>query len=203
MLAVLCGVGIRDLVRDFGPMLALVGVAMTLYVNGVREERRRRRETHARALEAVAAYYEMPFLIRRRRDDEPAAERARLSEKFASIQAELASCEALIRADRDSAVRTAYADLVEVLRATAGEEASRAWDAEPLSSDKQMRMKDVADALSPISEPRRICEHAMATSVTWRPQRLSRAPRPTPSEPRQSLPAVSHSSDPGTPPETR
>lgn len=199
MFAILCGVGIRELVRDFGPMLALLGVAVTLYVNGVREERRRRREIHARALEAVAAYYEMPFLIRRRRDDQPGAERARLAEMFASVQAELASCEALIRADRDPAVRTAYADLVEALRATAGQEASRAWDAEPLTSDKQMRMKDVAEALSPISEPRRVCEQAMATSVTWRPLRLST----TPSELRQSLPPVSDSSDSGTPPGTR
>src|SRR3954463_12880469 len=66
---------------------------------------------HARALEAVARYYEMPFLIRRRRHDEPSAERGRLTERFADVQAELASCDALMRADPDWAVRKAcFAD---------------------------------------------------------------------------------------------
>jgi hypothetical protein len=46
---------------------------------------------HARALEAVARYYEMPFLIRRRRHDEPSAERVRLTERFADVPAGCAS----------------------------------------------------------------------------------------------------------------
>jgi len=66
---------------------------------------------HARPLEAVARYYEMAFLIRRRRHDEPSAERVRLTERFADVQAELASRDALMRADPDSAVRKAYASL--------------------------------------------------------------------------------------------
>lgn len=110
--ALIGGHSFGDVVRDFGPMFALVGVAVTLFVNGAREERRRRREIHARALEAIARYYEMPFLIRRRRHDEPSAERVRLTERFADVQAELASCEALMRADPDPAVRKAYAALV-------------------------------------------------------------------------------------------
>lgn len=79
--ALICGHALGDLVRDFGPMLALLGGAATLLGNGVRDERRRRRDIHARALEAVAQYYEMPFLIRRRRHDEPSLERARLTER--------------------------------------------------------------------------------------------------------------------------
>jgi hypothetical protein len=160
-----------DVVRDFGSMLALVGVAATLWVNGAREERRRRREIHARALEAVARYYEMPFMIRRRRHDEPSAERARLSERFAEVQAELASCEALIRTDRDPAVRRTYAALVKDLRAHAGGQALLAWEAPPIASDKQMGMGDVIEALRPIARPREACENVMAQSTATRHRR--------------------------------
>lgn len=169
--ALICGHSFGDVVRDFGPMFALVGVAVTLFVNGAREERRRRREVHARALEAIARYYEMPFLIRRRRHDEPSAERVRLTERFADVQAELASCEALIRADPDPAVRKAYAALVTAIRTYAGAQASSAWDTEPITSDAEMGMGDVIVALGPIKSVREACEHAMAKSTTPRHRR--------------------------------
>lgn len=172
--ALICGHSLGDIVRDFGPVLALAGVAVTLLINGARDERRRRRENHARALEAVARYYEMPFMIRRRRHDEPSAERARLSERFADVQSELANCEALIRADRDPAVRRTYAALVKDLRAHAGKQASVAWEAAPITLDKQMGMGDVIEALKPIKTSQAACENAMATSTTPRYRRNDR-----------------------------
>jgi hypothetical protein len=177
--ALICGHSFGDIVRDFGPMFALVGIAVTLFVNGAREGRRRRREIHARALEAIAHYYEMPFLIWRRRHDEPSAERARLTERFAEVQADLASCEALIRADPDEAVRRAYATLVSSVRAHAGKQASLGWDAEPITSDQQMGMGDVIEALEPIVQAREPCENAMANSTTPRHRRIGRG-RPGP-----------------------
>lgn len=170
LIALICGHSLGDVVRDFGPMLALAGVGITLWINGARDERRRRREIHARALEAIARYYEMPFLIRRRRHDEASGERARLTERFADVQAELASCEALIRADGDPAVREAYAALVSGVRAHAGEQSSLAWDAAPITSDKQMGMGDVIEALRPITAAREACENAMAKSTARRHQ---------------------------------
>lgn len=152
-------------------MFALVGVAVTLLINGAREERRRRREIHARALEALARYHEMPFLIRRRRHDEPSAERVRLTERFADVQAELASCEALMRADPDSAVRKAYAALVAAVRTHAGKQASSAWDTEPITSDAEMGMGDVIEALRPTVPVREACERAMAKSTAPRHRR--------------------------------
>ena len=172
--ALICGHPLGEIVRDFGPMLALVGVAITLWINGARDERRRRHQLHARALEAIARYCEMPFLIRRRRHDEPSAERARLTERFADIQAELANCEALIRADPDPAVRSAYAALVDAVRAHAGKQASVAWDASPITSDAQMGMADVIEALKPLAAVRKRCEAAMAGSTTARHRRLRR-----------------------------
>jgi len=172
--ALVCGHSIGTVVRDFGPALGLVGVGLTLLINGRREERRRRREVHARGLEAVALYYAMPFLIRRRRDDEPSAERARLAERFADVQAELASCEALIRADPDSSVRAAFANLVEALREHAGTQASIAWNTRPITSDEQMSMGDVFTALEPIQKKLALCETAMAASTTPRYRSVGR-----------------------------
>lgn len=169
--ALIGGHSFADVVRDFGPMFALAGVAATLFVNGAREERRRRREIHARALEAIARYYEMPFLIRRRRHDELSAERVRLTERFADVQAELASCEALMRADPDPGVRKAYAALVTAVRTHAGTQASSAWNAEPIITDAQMGMSDVIEALVPIRPARKTCENAMANSTAPRLRR--------------------------------
>ena len=169
--ALVCGHSLGDVVRDFGPMLALVGVALTLWINGSRDERRRRRELHARALAAIAQYYEMPFLIRRRRHDEPSAERARLTARFADIQAELASCEALIRADPEQTVRSAYAALASAIREHAGKQASLAWETPPISADAEMGMPDVIEALKPISAAQKRCEEAMARSTTPRHRR--------------------------------
>lgn len=165
VISAICGHGVGEVVRDFGPVLALVGVAITLWINGRRDERRRRQDVHARALEAVAQYYEMPFLIRRRKDDDPSGERARLSERFANVQAELASCEALIRADRDSDVRDAYAALVKALRDNAGKQASMAWRTSPITRDDQMGMGELIAALGPIEQPRLACEAAMRDST--------------------------------------
>lgn len=161
---------ILDLVASVGPLIGLAGVMLTLLFNGVRDERRRRREAHGRALEAVANYVEMPFLIRRRRHDEPSAERARLSEKFGAVQAELACVEAQIRADPDPEVRSAFAALVAAMRTTAGVQAAMAWDAPPITTDSQMSMGRLAEALKPIEAPRKRCEQAMARSTTpmWR-----------------------------------
>lgn len=173
--ASICGHSLGDLVRDFGPMLALIGVALTLLVNGWREERRRRREIHARALEAVAQYHEMPFLIRRRRDDAPSVERVRLTERFADVQAELACCEALVRADKDADVRNAFCALVLSLRSHAGREASAAWNSPPIRSDREMGMGDVLKALEPIGPVRERCQRAMARSTkAWHQRVLTR-----------------------------
>jgi hypothetical protein len=163
---------IHELVADYGPVLGLVGVSATLLVNGSREERRSRRDNHARAIQAVVAYAEMPYRIRRRRHDPDhrSAERARLSDAFSDIQAELASCEALIRADRDLEVRDAYEVLTKTLRATAGEVASDGWKTDPIDADTEMSMPDVYAALEPVRAEREKCEAVMAASTRpfWR-----------------------------------
>jgi hypothetical protein len=158
---------VRDIVRDYGPLLGLAGVALTLWVNGQRTERERRRASHSRAIEAVVAYLQMPYAIRRRRSEpeNASAERVRLTEAFRNVQKELASCEALMRTDRDSRVRDAYADLIEVLRRDAGAESSRSWKTSPITSDAEVGLQDVHDALARVRNEQRRFEQIAAEST--------------------------------------
>lgn len=87
-----------------GTIIAFAGVLLGLWVNGDRAERQRRRDLHARALAAILAYAEMPFMIRRRRHEpeHASAERVRLSDHFSAVKAELTTCQALLAADGDA-----------------------------------------------------------------------------------------------------
>jgi hypothetical protein len=145
---------------------------------------------HSRAIEAVAAYLQMPYAIRRRRHEpeSASAERVRLAEAFTAVQTDLACAEALMRTDRDPAVREGYANLVAVLRQDAGGEASRAWDLPPITRDDQMGMGDVHAALANVREEQQRFEQvaARSTEPRWRlgsaltKQRMFRPRRPEP-----------------------
>lgn len=158
---------LAEIVADYGPLAGLIGVTATLAVNGHRDERRLRRDNHARAIEAVVAYSEMPYRIRRRRheSEHASSERTRLSDAFSDIQGELASCQALIRADRDLEIRDAYEDLVATLRQTAGALARDAWSQPAVADDEDMNMPDVFEALAPVREEQEKCETLMAAST--------------------------------------
>lgn len=160
----LASIDIGATISDYGPALALLGVIFTLIVNAKRGSLERRQTNHARALAAVADYREMPFLIRRRRHDDLPGERARLSARFADVQAELATCETLIRADTDENVRLKYRELVTALRTHAGTQAQLAWNTKPITTDAEMSMPDVNDALAEINDAQRACENAMSKS---------------------------------------
>lgn len=134
-----------------GAAIAAAGVLLGLWVNGDRAERQRKRELHARALAAIIAYGEMPFMIRRRRceDDERSAERVRLSDHFSAVKAEVTTCQVLLAADGDEKLATAYDELVEEARRTAGQEARVAWTEPPITADAEMNMGDLFERLAP------------------------------------------------------
>jgi hypothetical protein len=142
------------LVPLVGALIGLCGVLWTLWVNGDRAERNRRRELHARCLEAVLAYREMPFMIRRRRHEaeERSAERVRLSSRFSAVQAELSTCEHLLRADGPDWLASEYQKLVSIGRSTAGREAHEAWKAEPITADSEMNMSELFSRLKPLND---------------------------------------------------
>jgi hypothetical protein len=142
------------LVPVVGAVIGLSGVLWTLWVNGDRAERTRRRELHARCLAAVLAYREMPFMVRRRRTEaeERSAERVRLSSHFSAVQTELTTCEHLIRAAGPDWLASKYQELVSIARATAGRETHEAWKAEPITEDSEMNMPELFARLEPLND---------------------------------------------------
>jgi hypothetical protein len=103
------------------------------------EERARVRTVFAEAFEAVAAYKEFPYAIRRRRADEPAQERERLSDELRKIQERLTYYVAWTLAE-STTVGNAYGDLVAQLRSVAGGACREAWLAEPARTDSDMNI---------------------------------------------------------------
>ncbi len=160
-----------------GALIGLLGVLVTLWVNGDRAERQRRRELHARALSAAIADGEMPFMIRRRRreDEQRSGERVRLSNHFSEVQAEVATCQVLLRADGDKSLAGAYDNLVKVARETAGREAHGAWTEDPIASDPEMNMPELFDRLEPFRAELRRFEDQLALATLPRRAKVGRA----------------------------
>lgn len=103
------------------------------------EERARVRTVLAEAFEAVAAYKEFPYAIRRRRHDAAAEERVRLSEALREVQTRLTYYVAWIQAESD-AVGKAYNDLVSELRKVAGAGCRDAWNTPAITRDQDMNI---------------------------------------------------------------
>jgi hypothetical protein len=121
---------------------AVIGAIVNAVINRkkfLEEERARARTTYPEAMQAVAAYRELPYAIRRSRRDDPVGERIRLSEMGREIQQRLAYYRAWIQAE-SSGVGAAYAELVRELRAVAGAACHRAWTEPAIQSDADMNI---------------------------------------------------------------
>lgn len=127
---------------------ALIAAGINIWLTRRRsreEERNRLRISFAEAFAAYTAYKELPYAIRRRRADAPGEERVRLSEALRKVQSDLAYHIAWTAAESETVGR-AYANLIQKLRATAGEAMHQAWTAEPVNSDAAMNItSDVID----------------------------------------------------------
>lgn len=149
-----------------GLITALVAI-LTLWINGRRAERERRRELYAGSWAAVQAYKEFAFAVRRRRYDEPEEERVRLSEAMRDVQKDLSYYEALIGRERSGRVAAEYRNLVGKTREVAGGAVRDAWNSVPITTDKQMNMPDVAEKLQPIKEFEDAYLQAMEDDLAW------------------------------------
>lgn len=132
--------------------LATVGISagvaaavsiVTLWVNGGRQERARRRELYAAALAATMAYREFPYAIVRRRPEQEhrSAERVRISESLREVQANIAQHQALLRVERSNGVTRAYNELVGKTREIAGGYMKDAWEGPAAESDKDVNRR--------------------------------------------------------------
>lgn len=165
----------------WGAAIGLAGILIGLWIHGARAERQRRRDLHGRALNAVLAYGEMPFMVRRRRfeEEERSAERVRLSTHFSAVKAEISTCQVLLAADGDQRLSTAYDALVETARQTAGQEAHQAWEADPIEADPEINMESLFDRLEPLRNRLEHFQSDLARATLPRRRRLLRWMRGT------------------------
>lgn len=125
---------------------AVINIALAVYKDRA-EERARLRATFAEAFEAAMQYKEFPYAIRRRRADEPAAERVRLSEEMRAVQAKLSYYEVWTEGESEK-VGAAYKNLVTNLRQVAGKACSEAWKADAIHDDASMNISSSVIDLS-------------------------------------------------------
>jgi hypothetical protein len=162
-------------------------IAVLLHLLKTRgEERARARILYAAAYQWYAAYKEMPYAIRRRRVDDPAAERIRLAETTREIQAKLDHFKTWTALENPD-VGNAYADLLRELRRVAGASMHDAWNEPGTDTDAAMNMAPgrvdlaalakheeaylaaVRDALHPLARWRRRRAHRAAPTARGAP----------------------------------
>ncbi len=118
--------------------IVAAAVAMTTFVlAGRRAQVDRQRQLFADAFEAVALYKEYPFIVRRRRPDDAAGERVRISGELSELQAKLASLRARVKVEAPE-VGKHYEALVATTRRIAGGMIHDAWNEQPVGEDGQM-----------------------------------------------------------------
>ncbi len=170
-------------------LAAVVGAIVNTTIarkKSLEEERSRVRTTYAEAFEAVTAYKEMPYAIRRRQGEKGPEERVRLSELAREIQGRLSYYRAWTRAESDE-VGEAYARLLDRLRATAGSASNRAWKEPPVASDAGMNLStdkvDLDDLATYEEEYMAAVVRDLRNRGTWRkslPLGSRRGNRPSP-----------------------
>ncbi|MGH3567114.1 MAG: hypothetical protein ACRDRH_14000 [Pseudonocardia sp.] len=139
------------------------------------EERARVRASLAEAFQAYSDYKEFPYAIRRRRADQPADERVRLSEELRRVRSRLSYHQAWTLAE-DPTTGAAYTELVHRLRALAGASMHDAWNGPPLDDDPGMNigpdevdLGGLRDAEQEFLDAAK--RHVNALAGTWFPRR--------------------------------
>jgi hypothetical protein len=123
-------------------LVAFLGTLATIAYNGLRARRDRQREMFARAFAAVADYWEFPYVVRRRRPDQPEAERVRISEALRDVQSQLSFYQAWIAIEAPK-VASAYEDLVSATRRIMGGQIHEGWNEPPARSDAEMNISGI------------------------------------------------------------
>jgi len=113
------------------------------------EERARLRDRFAQAYGAYAEYCEFAYAVRRRRRDDPSAERVRISEDLRKVQARLSAHEAWVKLESET-VGMAYTKLIQQMRNIAGGAMRQAWIGEPATSDAGVNILPETIDLSPL-----------------------------------------------------
>jgi hypothetical protein len=129
------------------------------------EERSRVRSTLAEAYQAYADYKEFPYAIRRRRADQLAEERIRLSEEIRRVQSRLSYYQAWTQAESPE-TGAAYNELVTQLRRIAGASMRAGWQEPALNDDAGMNIGPDRVDLAELREAEKRFLRAAETHVT-------------------------------------
>jgi hypothetical protein len=143
---------IQDLLNLLGPAVGVIltsGVVAAVVAflqnrwlenrRGQEAERTRLRQTFAEAFAAYADYKEFPYAIRRRRADQEAEERARLSSELVAIQSKLSFYRTWTLFESPQ-VGEAYSGLLSQMRRIAGAAMHEAWEQTPTQNDAEMNI---------------------------------------------------------------
>ena len=135
------------------------------------EERARLRDRFARAFSAYAEYCEFAYAARRRRHDDEAGERVRISEEMRKVQAEIKEHEVWVQLEA-ATVGAAYTELVEQMRRVAGGSIREAWKQPAPTTDSDMNMPPAVVDLSPLKPYEKaymdaVADHLHALTPWW------------------------------------
>lgn len=123
-------------------VIAGVIAVVTLMVNGRRARADRQRELFGAAFGDVSGYCEYPYIVRRRRHDEPEQERLRITTELSEVQRELNHNRAVLRVEVPRVAR-AYDALVRETRRLAGASIHDGWNLTPITADTGVHVTDV------------------------------------------------------------
>lgn len=168
---------------DLTPVAIALGVPLALFVlttfwdaHSKRIDRRRARFSEAVAV--VVAYTQFPYVIRRRRSDIAAEERARISGELSQVLRDIEYHTAWLWTE-STAVGAAYVDLVQIVRSTAGPLMHEAWLEPAADSDADMNIPGINERLAPLGEHQReflqVCADVLSLWPRWL-IRLTRLP---------------------------
>lgn len=141
---------------------ALVSVALTYNLN--QRAARHERQTHvfAEALSAIEDYAELPYRIRRRPGDTPGA-RHELTEQISQIQSRIAFHQAWLSIEAPDVARS-YDNLVEAVKAQAGEQMKQAWQEPVITNDADVSL-GTAYPRDEVNAARGLCVAAMRDAL--------------------------------------
>lgn len=162
---------------EYVTALIAAAVAITLAVlspafTAAAERRLRKREVLAKAVGALAAYREYPYVIRRRDPTDSPGERRRITAEIMSIQRELTEASIWIGAEAPRRY-TSFDAAVADHRRIAGGLMNEAWKTEPAGDDAGMNINDVRAALEPLRAHDRELAELIRSEVrfSWNPFR--------------------------------
>lgn len=130
-------------------LLTVLAGVVTLIVNGRRARVDRQRVVFASVNADLAAYREFVYIVRRRRHDQPEAERVRISSELSAVQSRLNQNAAVLKVEAPR-VADAYEALLRITRRVAGGAIRDGWNKSPITADTDIHVDIDLSAIDPL-----------------------------------------------------